>query len=161
MIQLNLKFQHSTADAIVERICSSWENTPFVASQNSREAIDCSHFAARVLDELEGTDSSHRLVGMPGYHAGLHRQAVLRAIRAFLTAYPALLRRRTTIVLAGDILVSGPEKGGPGHLHVVGGKPSRLWQATPPQVQYSGYCLPEGRKLFGIYRSIHRSSWPC
>lgn len=162
MICLPLRFRRSPQDSTVEKICAAWQGIDFKEGQNSQFGVDCSHFVAQVLDSLEGIKKSHLLVKIIVSQAGLHSgRETRRAIRRILTLYCCLERSRSVEVLSGDWLVTGPEDGGPGHLHIVGGVPNRLWQATPPRVQLTDFSLPEGRRLFGIYRSRNRHNWPC
>lgn len=159
--KLPINWSTSPLDAAVETACAAWDGVPFFSGGNSRLGIDCSHFAGRVLDSLSGTTRSTGLRCLPP-HLGMldpDGSEVRSAMRRFLECYPELAQHSDTAVQAGDLLVTGPKTGGPGHIYVVGGEPGRLWSSTVGVgVCYSSFFLDVKEALYRVYRA-DKSCW--
>ncbi len=143
----------------VERVCSSWAGTPYKEGAFSRGvAVDCVHFMGCVFDELFKTSRVDQIKSLRG-DVSLHdREGVLRAMRAVLTVYPNE-RVRGLFLQPGDIVVTGPKNGGPGHV-MISGLRGHLWHATSAAgVSRTGYGLPSGHIYYSTFRPSGREVW--
>lgn len=141
------------------KILAEWEGTPYDTKfANKGIGVHCSSFICRVLDELyrlEPTD----LPAIPadiGFH---NRAGAIAGLRWFMRQYPACQQLTGSDVEPGDILITGPKGGGPGHAMIVGPRENTIWQATDGGVHYTGMALPEIYELYAAFRFRDRKDW--
>jgi hypothetical protein len=168
--QLKVKNADSAAKISkrLESVLSSWENTPY----NSRHAtkgvgVYCTAFVAGVLDELFRRSVPTPLNVIP-HDVSLHSgPAARKGLRWFLRHYPTAQRiwsatasdSPTVDVEPGDILITGPVGGGPGHAMMIGPRKNTVWQAFGQSVHYTGLAVPEGNLLYAVYRFTDKEAW--
>ena len=140
------------------KILRSWDGTPHMDGQQCRGvAVDCVRFVSAVLDELAGT--STQLDRLP-QDASFHNADVCtKALRRFMKAFPS----RTVEdgeMQPGDVLITGPKNGGPGHA-IVAGADGALWHCDGSFVSRMGLSL-NGQGVFvlkTIKRPLNRERW--
>lgn len=154
----------------LEAILTGWEHTPYspsIIKQGPDGGVFCTAFVARVLDELFRQDPMP-LPDIP-HDTAMHNAAKARAaLRWFLRNYPGSIpiKSRETEeglevwdVQPGDIVISGPIGGGPGHAMIVGPRQNIMWQADGQRVHYTGLYLPEPYELHDVRRFYQREEW--
>lgn len=139
-------------EARLGRILAEWEGTPYFAGSGAkRGGTDCVRFVVSVLDELLGRETPD-IETLPEDVALHDRTAAIRGMKAIRRRYNG----QTVVgidVEPGDVLVSGPAEGGPGHAMIVG--PGRtLWHSTSAAgVARVGWSFANHvHKVFRIYR---------
>lgn len=141
------------------RILGEWEGTPYNTKFAEKQSgVHCTAFVCRVLDELYQLPET-KLPNIPvdiGFH---NRAGAVAGLRWFMRKYPACYKLTGTIVQPGDIIITGPVGGGPGHALIVGPKENTMWQASGPGVHYTGLALPGIYELHAIYRFKDREKW--
>lgn len=149
----------------LERILAFWEGTPYHLGQSVRGmGTFCTAFLCAVLDELYGRPAATPLPEIP-VDASMHDPATARSgLRWFLEHYPNHERVEPgpdgyTVVQPGDVLVTGPQGGGPGHAILVGPRENTLWQCSGLGVHYTGLHIYEHYDLFAVYRMTDREKW--
>lgn len=134
----------------------AWEDTPYRRGQQCKGAgVDCVRFVAAVLDELAGTRTA--IEALPDDQSFHDRDGAVRAMLRF----SHLFGMRPVSVLEaqpGDVLITAPPGGGPGHALIVGAHPT-LWEAGYPRVRRCGWALPPSYLLCGAYRVQQRAAW--
>lgn len=80
-------------------------------------------------------------------------------MRQIMERYPRHEEVTDGWVEPGDVLVTGPRNGGPGHMMIVGPRANTVWQASSDHVHYTGLALPYTSKLFRVYRMCDRELW--
>lgn len=138
------------------RILESWEGTPHREGQQCRgEAVDCVRFVSAVLDELYGIRTEiARLPQDASFHS---KETCYSAFRTFMQGYPH--DKVEGALQPGDILVTGPRGGGPGHAIVVGKR--HLWHCDSRSVVRTGLVLTSGGVYFhkATLRGHNRERW--
>lgn len=144
----------------MDRILAEWEGTPYRDGQSVKGVgTFCTAFVCAVLDELYRRTPATPLPQIPT-DASMHDRATAwRGLRWFLSHYPAHEALECTIVQPGDILVTGPQSGGPGHAIFVGPRENTLWQCSGGAVHFTGMHIPDTYTLFAVYRFADRASW--
>ena len=144
----------------LEQILCSWEGTPYRLNQAiKRRGVDCVRFVASVADEL------FRRIRVPldrlPDDAMLHcREKAFEAMRLFLSAYQPLIRVTGQEIEPGDMFVTGPKNGGPGHVMIAGSRQSELWHTVHRVCRTGTAFETDGpRRLFAVYRSLEKASW--
>ena len=157
-------YSGESAEAFNQRlakILESWESTPYspgIIARGRQGGVFCTAFVARVLDELYGRES----VPMPDipHDASFHnRRRSEAALRWFMRRYPESYQVEGFMVEPGDLLMTGPDGGGPGHCLMVGPRRNVAWQAAGSSVHYTGLYLPDPYRLFQIRRFRDRETW--
>lgn len=157
---------------IAERLASvlhSWEDTPYSSSQAERGVgVYCTAFVCGVLDDLFRAEKKTPLNKIP-HDVSMHCGASSRAgLRWFLRHYPTADRiySITTAdegeivdVQPGDVLITGPIGGGPGHAIMIGPRKNVMWQASGMAVHYTGFFVPMGYMLYAVYRFSDKERW--
>jgi len=142
------------------KILKSWEKTPYMEGQCAKgSGVDCIRFISSVLSVL--TSSSLPLETLPS-DASLHnRETTQKALKVLRNTFPPNKLHKRKTVQPGDVLVTGPPAGGPGHAMIVGTEPYTLWHTTQRTgVCKTGFSLPpKYQKVFGIYRLRNRGKW--
>lgn len=159
---LRLGDDHVTAMAIEKRmdaILARWRGTPYAAGQAMAGCgVFCTAFVCRVLDELYGKEPTP-LPDIP-LDVSFHNPDTARSgLRWFLRSYPNHARIVNGEVEPGDVLVTGPVSGGPGHAILVGPSPSSLWEARSGGVGRTGLMIPAEYRLHAVYRLTDRELW--
>ena len=159
---LHFKFLDRAWGARVDKFCEGWLGTPYIEGACiPGRGVDCVRFAGSVLDHLYLENRRKDIRRVKG-DTSLHNPKLVKAaMRDILRLYPKHERvfpeRAVYKVNPADILVSGPENGGPGHVMVVGGAPGKIWHCSSPLgVQLIGYALPANHKLYAVFRATDR-----
>lgn len=149
------------AVAKLKHILNSWAGTPYGEGQQCRGktgSVDCVRFVCAVLDELDG-GTRRKVVTLP-HDTAMHspesaRASMRRIMRLFMPHRPVTDKR----VEPGDVLVTGPRHGGPGHAMIVGFQKNTIWEATSPYVRRVGWSLKGNlhNKLYRVLRMTDRS----
>lgn len=151
----------------VKRLCyrlnsvlQAWKGTPYREGDMCRGAgVDCLRFGLAIMDEMYGTPT--RAIPRVAQDASLHDEAQVRAaVREMVRVYGPLVEvAEGAPVMPGDLVVTGPEGGGPGHLMVVGPDPNELWHSTRGiGVVMTGVYVP-GLVLMHVFRVQPIREW--
>lgn len=153
----------------LERILGEWEGTPYRNGQSLKGVgTFCTAFLCSVLDELYRKAQPTPLPDIPPDAAMHDPERARGGLRWFLETYPNHVRvepeidgpyKGRRIVQPGDVLVSGPVGGGPGHAILVGPRENTLWQCSGQSVHWTGLYLPDCYSLFAAYRMTDRETW--
>lgn len=116
----------------IHKILLSWEGTPHMDGQQAKGlGVDCVRFVAGVLDELRGTHTKvNHLPPDTAFHA---RESCIRAFRQFMIGFNGYELAETDTMQPGDVMITGPANGGPGHAIFIGCDQS-LWHAASDNV---------------------------
>lgn len=141
------------------KILDEWEYTPYDTKFAEKgKGVHCSAFVCRVLDELYRREPTP-LPNIPN-DIGFHdRAGAIAGLRWFMRQYPACYQVTGTDVQPGDVLITGPVGGGPGHAMIVGPRENTLWQASDTGVHYTGMSLPDIYELHATFRFRDREKW--
>lgn len=143
----------------VEEVCLGWVGTPYKLGRCVKQRyVDCIHFGAAVLDELYGICHSKDLKSLPPDACIHNRRGVQKALRSLLEAYPSHRRVRDGSLEAGDLVVTGPQQGGPSHL-LIASRRGVLWEASRTGVRASGYGIFSLERLVAVYRAQDKHLW--
>lgn len=145
----------------VHAIAKSWEKTPYMALKSAKQGgVDCIRFVCSVADELYGY-SRGPMITLPPDQAMHDRAGALAAMRAICRRYEPLIDATDDEFLEpGDILVVGPNGGGPGHALIAGGKQGHVWECLARGVTLSGMpIIGSTTELFRIYRVTDKDKW--
>lgn len=148
------------AERRLDLILRAWENTPYVPNgQVKGMAVDCVRFLAAVLDELYR--KSPTKVPVKAHDMAFNnRRGAMTAMKEFLRLYPYHRRIRDNWVEPGDVIVSGPMGGGPGHAIIVGPQENTVWQASGLGIHFTGLAsMPATYRVFAVYRMLDRELW--
>ena len=161
MIPLDFRFREMPWGRLVDMVGGYWLGTPY--KENARapgRGVDCVRFTCAILDSLYGDQRSVRLPRRRGEMSLHNRAGMFKAMRLILGLYPNHRRVVNRSLEPGDILVCGPENGGPGHAMVAGGRQGVIWHCSRPGgVERVGYSIPRGHKLFAVFRCTDRDGW--
>ena len=144
----------------LHRILGEWEGTPFdMKFARKGKGVYCTAFVCHVLDELYRHEPTSMLT-IPDDISFHNHDGAVAGLRWFMRKFPTCFRLTDTIIQPGDILITGPDGGGPGHAMIVGPQENTLWQSTGVSgVHYTGMALPEPFRLFAKFRFRDRESW--
>lgn len=161
--------QAKATETRILRVLRSWEGTPYMRGQQCKGvAVDCVRYLAGVADELYGTkrEPTERLP----HDWALHDPSqAFSALRKILRLYSPL-EKIEGAVEAGDALVVGPLRGGPGHVIYCGPVPGSLWHAGRNRVERTSLSVLRSSsysmRLFAVYRALDKDRWyrsgvPC
>ena len=142
------------------RILGEWESTPYNTKfADKGEGVYCSAFVCRVLDELYRREPTE-LLNIPHDISFHDREGAMSGLKWFMRQFPACEQITNGEVEPGDVLITGPVGGGPGHAMIVGPRENTLWQATGTSgVHYTGFALPEIFELHAAFRFKDREVW--
>lgn len=162
-VPLNFDFKPAPWGARLESVCQSWEGTPYLEGQCLKgKAADCIHFFSGTMDELYGSSRTQELRRLRGDVSLHNKEAVVRAMRAILKVFPERVEVLDNTLEPGDVVVTGPANGGPGHVMLAGGRRGILWHCTRQTgVQQTGYGILTLEKLFAVYRATDKELWLC
>lgn len=146
------------AVAKLKKILLSWQGTPYREGQQCRGyGADCVRFVCAVLDELDGLTRVFKTLPQDvAMHSPASARASMRVIRKLFQPHFNVLDGTAQ---PGDVLITGPRHGGPGHVMIVGFQRNTLWEATSPSIRRTGWSI-EGKlhnKLFRVLRMSNRS----
>lgn len=145
------------ASARLEAILTKWQGTPYsLKFVSPGVGVHCTAFVCHVLDELYRRPFS----GTPNvpHDISFHNRSGAQAgMRWFLRRF--LADRVERDVEPGDVLVTGPREGGPGHAVIVGPRANTLWQSTSAGVHFTGMALPEAYQLHAVFRPRGKEDW--
>ena len=132
-INNNIK-QSAQVEERLRRILKEWEGTPHMDGQQAKGVgVDCVRFAAAVLDELGGTTTS--IEHLPRDLAFHQREKAVAGMRLFIDNFNG--QKVEEPYQPGDVFVTGPVTGGPGHAIILG-PDGGLWQSASKKVIRSG-----------------------
>jgi hypothetical protein len=119
------------AQARLAEVLASWDGTPYMLGQRCKGVgVDCIRFVVAVIDELAGTTTRVRVLpGDVAHHAPAVAFDALARVLELVPSAPVL----EGPLEPGDVVVTGPLKGGPGHALIVGVDGLSGWHATQPQ----------------------------
>jgi len=139
------------------RILNEWKGTRYSDCPPCKgEMANCVGFVSSVLDELYGWDPAP-LPDVPSDACFHNKRKAIRGLRWFLNRYPHR-KVASNEIEAGDVLVTGPNSGGPGHAILVGPDENTLWQMHS-DAHCAGLAIPTTYRLFKAYRLKDRLSW--
>lgn len=153
-------------DRINNRIASvlaSWEDTPYMALQSCKGrqgGVDCIRFVCGVADELYGY-SRGPVISLPTDQSMHDRAGSMAAMREIKERYdPVDDVSHQGWIEPGDIMVTGPINGGPGHAMFVGARAGNIWESTAAGVKQCGMpAFGTQMTLFRIYRVRDKWRW--
>jgi cell wall-associated NlpC family hydrolase len=157
---LNIDTVSSDKCRAIERrlvsIFEEWEGTPHRNGQQVKGlAVDCVRFVSAVADELYGkTTEIVRLPQDASFHS---KETCYNAFKSFMKNYPH--DRVEGNLQPGDIIITGPRGGGPGHAIFTGVK--YLWHCDTRAVVRTGTFLTSAGVYFpiAILRGRNRERW--
>jgi cell wall-associated NlpC family hydrolase len=121
-----------------------WEGTAYhLGMQECQVGVDCVRFVCAIADEMQGTTTE--VPKMMGDHS-MHDPEGARAVFKFLMREFDARRVETTTLEPGDVVVCGPEGGGPGHAMIAGS--GMLYHATGRRVQTARFSPQVGHPVF-------------
>lgn len=147
----------ATAQARLGEILLSWEGTRYMPGQQLRGVgTDCVRFVCAVLDELLGVKTPIKTLPPDTCMHDPERAAA--AMRRLQELYPS--DQVSGAVEPGDVIVTGPKAGGPGHAMIVGDQRNVVWHASAPSVHRVGIggVLLLGHRVFAAYR-LRQRDW--
>jgi cell wall-associated NlpC family hydrolase len=143
----------------LEQVLRSWEGTPYVGGQCRKGVgVYCTAFVAAVLDELYRRPATP-LPNLPIDIAFHRREGAMAGLRHFLRAYPNWSKVEDDTLEPGDVLVTGPIGGGPGHAMIAGGRRHTIWHASGSKVTWSGMAISGQYRLHAVYRLLDKDTW--
>lgn len=168
---LNLRWEPLSIGASPERaghlvgrmigVLCNWEGTLYGSGQRCCGVLaDCVGAVFGCIDDLDGRPRAQSPTMPPD--AALHdpdtSEAALRALRDL---YQPVIALASGPVQPFDILVVGPQGGGPSHVMLVGTAPGNLWHCTPGAgFHRGGWTLGSGYEvLHGAFRIGDRERW--
>jgi len=127
--------QSAQVEERLRRILKSWEGTPHMDGQRAKGVgVDCVQFVAAVLDELAGTETE--LKSLPKDTAFHQRDKAVAGMKLFIKHFNG--EKVDEPYQPGDVFITGPLSGGPGHAIILG--PDRgLWHSATNRVIRSGF----------------------
>jgi hypothetical protein len=146
----------------MDDVLATWEGTRYGSGQRCRGVLaDCVGAIFGCIDDLDGRQRAQS-PSMPPDTALHDLSTSAEALAALRAIYdPVQSVRRDRGVQPFDILVVGPEGGGPSHAMLVGTAPGHLWHCTPGAgFHRGGWALGTGYEvLHGAFRIGDRWRW--
>lgn len=143
------------------RILGEWERTPYDPKFSKKGVgASCTGFICRVLDELYRKEPTE-LPNIPndiGFH---NRAGAIAGLKWFMRIFPATERLAIGKVEPGDVVITEPTDGGPGHALIIGPRENTMWQTTDDivGVHYTGLFVPSSSQLSAVFRFKDRETW--
>jgi hypothetical protein len=140
-------------------ILRAWEGTPYMDRQQvCGYGVDCIRFMAAVIDELYGF-ARVPLPDLPR-DMGMHdRRGATRAMRYIKRIYDPVQIVRDGTTQPGDVIVTGPTNGGPGHAIITGPERNTMWETSCENGVWRASMLFVNQKPFRVYRAKDRYKW--
>lgn len=146
--------------AALERALARWVGTPYrVGQQCAGAGVDCVRFVAAVLDDVMGRVTPIETLPQD---AALHaRASAIAAMHRIRRLYEPVALVEDGTLEPGDLLVTAPPGGGPGHALIAGPRRWELWESTLDGVHRTGLgALTAGRwSLRYVYRPGDKTGW--
>lgn len=133
----------------------SWEGTPYAEGQQCKGAgADCVRFACAIMDVIFGQKNDPRT--LPHDAAWHSRASSVAALKQIMSLYRNVETVQGNELEPGDIVVTGPRNGGPGHAMIVGGRPNELWHCSGKQVHRTSIQLLDTPEfmVFRVFRMV-------
>ena len=144
----------------IQRELDSWLGTPYGLGQRTKGvAVDCVNFCTAFLDQMIGHQTPTEIQQLRGDRCLTAHGGTAVAMKALLSCYRPNTEIRTGRVEPGDIAVTGPKGGGPGHVLIAGVRPNTWFHATPNGVQMAGSSYSSDMLPFRIFRYSDKKSW--
>jgi len=143
----------------IRNILYSWEGTQHMDGQQAKgKGVDCVRFVAAVLDELSGTKTD--ILHLPRDTSFHKRDTAIAGMKLFIKQFNGYSLDPDEPLQPGDILVTGPRNGGPGHA-IITGPDNFLWHSAYKKVVRTGVA---GLSMCGMYhkatmRGKDRRGW--
>lgn len=147
----------------LDQVLRSWEGTPYLPGrQDLGKGVDCVRYVAAVLDAMRGKQTP--IETLPDDTALHNRKAAIAGMHKLRRALEPndMLRFDGPAELEpGDVIVTGPVGGGPGHAMIVGCKPNVIWESSGTGVRRVGlYGLRQAAvAVYYVFRCGDRGSW--
>lgn len=149
----------------LEAVLYPWRNTPYMLGQRSKgQGVDCVNFLVAVLLELYDSPAEFAAKLGPlrarGDRSMHNPEEAERTKQKILDAFQPHEQILSLDVEPGDILITGPKHGGPGHAMIVTPFPGVLIHATQRGVQTAG-CgfLRDQQRPFEVWRLLNKDLW--
>lgn len=146
----------------IEAELESWIGTPYQPGQRCKGptgGVDCVNYGLGFLDAML-REKRVLTSQVPGDWSVHQPELTEAALRRLLAAYPHY-RLTSGKVEPADLVVTGPKRGGAGHLMIVGVRPGTLYHANigvGVQRTGAGY-QPALQRKFRIIRLCNKASW--
>ncbi len=145
----------------LQELFDSWRFTPYLEGSCAiQEGVDCVRWICYgIVDQLFGYKRiiNAKLPSDACFHSPKHCFAAMKILKE---SYDPLIRVPYSELQPGDLLVSGPLHGGPGHLMMVGPRPNTIWHTSIIcGVTMTGMLPPFGYRFFRAWRFAERSKW--
>jgi hypothetical protein len=152
------------AAAMVSEI-HNWIGTPYESGQSfPQRGADCTGSIFGIIDALDGRKRM-KPVGFP-HDGSLHcRAGAVRTVREIVRRYSPCHKIEADEdglfqVEPGDIVVTGDQGGGPGHVELVGPNPNELYHSMPSVgFHQGGWSFLEQQVLYAVYRIEDKHLW--
>jgi len=151
--------QNAEIEDRMQGILDSWEGTPHMDGQQARgKGVDCVRFVSAVLDELRGTKTP--IKHLPSDAAFHQRDLAVAGMRLFIKQFNGRKVPDGDAFQPGDVIITGPLSGGPGHAIIVG-PDGFLWQSAHNKVVKSGLdaLTTSVYKFKASMRATDRERW--
>jgi len=145
----------------LQDILDNWKGTPYLQqSMKPKYGVDCVRFACGALDDVYGIKRSPTRM-YPADQSLHDREGAVAAMKWIMRRYEPNHRVdfKNDPVEPFDLVVSGPEHGGPGHALIVGVTKPQLWHIAgpnkfvyPTSMNFTG----SGQKVFAVFRCSDR-----
>lgn len=145
----------------LHKVLLTWENTPYkLGDQRKGLGTDCIRFCCGTIDEMFGF--ARAAIELLPQDLSMNQPATaFKTMRKLKKLYaPLEYVPISSPVEPGDLVVSGPIGGGPGHLMIVGAQPNTLWHATNTKVVQTGMAVPVEQTHFKTLRFKDKALWP-
>lgn len=143
----------------LEMILFSWKGTPYSPNKRVKKyGVDCIRFVTGVIDELCGIEHvpCRTLPSDISFH---DKATAMAGMKTFVRNYD-FVKVTTRLVQPGDVLITGPNNGGPGHGVLAGIVPNTLFESSfGVGVHQIGLSINDTYRLFGHYRQRNRNQW--
>ena len=155
--------QQDYLGVVVQSLLEKWEGTPYMEGQRLRGvAVDCVNFFAAVYDDLCGfTESPAPVLKLRGDRALHDRTSTMKVMRTLIQAYAPNCRIDDGSIEPGDVAVTGPIGGGPGHVLIASNETNSFFHATTDRgIVRAGATYFDGiQQPFKIYRYQNKLRW--
>lgn len=143
------------------RILGEWERTPYnIRCAEKGVGSSCAGFICRLLAELYRIEPVD-IRAIPEDMSFHNRAGAVAGLKWFLRTFPAAEKLESERVQPGDVIITEPLDGGPGHALMVGPREGTMWQNLDCQVgvHYTGLSVPSTYRLHSVYRFKDREDW--
>lgn len=151
----------SRIESKIDKVLLGWIGTRYrLGSRTKGKFVDCLNFATAFLDEMSGRPTPPPVRQLRG-DACLHSEESCRAaMRTILRSYSPYQEVVDGSLEPGDIIVEGPEDGGPGHVLIASTAENVAVHTGTYKVCPRSVQPPPGRKVFAVYRYMRKlSEW--